>query len=207
MTLREKLIKENKNKWLDVGCNKNFEEGFYYLDVWPIKNIPLKYRSKYFRVNILNASNKELKILGKFDLVRMQHVLEHFSYEEGLVVIKNIVKLLKNEGILLVTVPDLKINVNKYINKKYKKWKAFKWWAMKRILSNAPDSFYFSVFAYSLPITSHKWCYDYEGLEYLLKLSGFFRKIKKIDFTDSLASFPFTHNRPEEDVCIMAFKK
>ena len=88
MTLREKLIKENRNRWLDVGCNKNFEEGFYYLDTWPVKKIPTKYREKYFELDILKASKKELEFLGKFDVVRMQHVLEHFSYEEGLIVIK-----------------------------------------------------------------------------------------------------------------------
>jgi len=211
MTLRGKLIKENKNRWLDVGCNKNFEEGFYYLDTWPVKNIPLEYRKRYFKINIFKASNKELKSLGKFDLVRMQHVLEHFSYEEGLIVLRNLAKLLRNEGVFIATVPDLRVHVDKYINKKYKKWKTYKWWtkcwAMKRIPPNAPDSFYFSVFAYSLPITAHKWCYDYEGLAYLLKLSGLFHKIRKIDFKNSLASFPFTHNRPEEDVCIMALKK
>jgi len=30
MTLREKLIKTNKNRWLDVGCGKNFEKGFIF---------------------------------------------------------------------------------------------------------------------------------------------------------------------------------
>jgi len=41
----------------------------------------------------------------------------------------------------------------------------------------------------------------------LLKLSGVFHKIKKVDFKDPLASFPFTHNRPEEDVRVIAIKK
>lgn len=211
MTLKEKLIKENKNKWLDVGCNKNFEQGFYYLDTWPIEKIPLKYRKKYFELDILRATDKKIKLLGKFDLIRMQHVLEHFPYEEGLIVIGKIAKILKNEGIFIVTVPDLKIHTEKYINRKYKKWGDYSWWikkwATKRIPADAPDSFYFSVFAYSLPVTPHKWCYDYNGLEYLLKSSKLFRKIKKIDFRNPLASFPFTHNRPEEDVCVMAIKK
>jgi len=211
MTLCEKLIKENKNRWLDVGCNKNFEVGFYYLDTWPIGKIPVEYRKKYFSLDILKAANKDLKLLGKFDFIRMQHVLEHFSYEEGLTVVSKIAKILKNKGIFIATVPDLKIHANKYINGKYKKWKTYDWWikkwATKRIPADAPDSFYFSVFAYSLPITPHKWCYDYDGLEYLLKLSGLFYKIQKVDFKDPLASFPFTHNRPEEDVCIMAIKK
>jgi len=207
MSLREKLIKENKNRWLDVGCNRNFEEGFYYLDIWPAKKIPLKHRKRYFRINILNASNKKLKALRKFDLVRMQHFLEHFSYEEGKIIIKKTAKLLKKDGCCIITVPDLRINALRYIEKKYKKWKAFKSWATKRIPEDAPNSFYFSVFTYSLPITPHKWCYDYEGLEYLLKSSGFFKSIKELKLNDPLASSPFTHNRPEEDVCVIAVKK
>jgi len=40
MILKEKLIKENKTIWLDIGCGKNFEEGFYYLDIKPKRKIP-----------------------------------------------------------------------------------------------------------------------------------------------------------------------
>lgn len=207
MTIQEKLIKEKKDKWLDIGCNKNFEEGFYCLDIFSKKNISMRYKRKYFKMDILKASNEDLKAIGKFDLVRAQHLLEHFPYEEGRVVIKNMARLLKRNGYLIITVPDLRINISKYIEKKYKKWKAFKSWATKRIPEDAPNSFYFSVFTYSLPITPHKWCYDYEGLEYLLKSSGFFKSIKELKLNDPLASSPFTHNRPEEDVCVIAFKK
>jgi len=204
MTFQEKLIREKKNNWIDIGCGRNFEKMFYYLDIFPQKDISIEYRKKYFQINMLDASKNDLKKIGKFDLVRMQHSLEHFSYEEGKIVINNVKNILKKEGYLLITVPDLKINILKYFKKEYKKWKSFKKWAMKRIPKNAPDSFYFSVFAYSLPITPHKWCYDYEGLKYLLESSGFLKNIREIKFNDSLASFPFTHNRPEEDVCVIA---
>lgn len=206
MTLREKLIKENKNRWLDVGCWENFEEDFYYLDIRPKKLIPLEHRKKYFKINILNATDKELRAIGKFDLIRMQHLLEHFPYEEGKIVIKKVARLLKKGGHVLITVPDLKINIDKYIKKKYKKWKYFKKWATKRVPRDAPESFYFSVFAHFLLIMPHKWCYDAAGLKYLLKSSGFFKNIQELKLNDSLASFPFTHNRPEEDVCVMANK-
>ena len=206
MTLQEKLIKEKKGKWLDIGCNKNFEEGFYYLDIFSKKDIPTRYKKRYFKMDILKVSNKNLKAIGRFDFVRAQHLLEHFPYEEGRVVIKNIARLLRRNGYLIITVPDLRINISKYIEKKYKKWKTFKSWATKRIPQDAPDSFYFSVFVYSLPITSHKWCYDYEGLKYLLKSSSLFKSIKELKLNNPLASFPFTHNRPEEDVCVIARK-
>lgn len=207
MNLKEKLISEHKTRWLDVGCGGNFEEGFFYLDTFPEEILDPKFKDRYFRIDILNCSQQELESLGKFDLIRMQHTFEHFSYEEGQRVSLVCAKILKKEGIILITVPDLKVHIKKYTNNKYSKGDKFKEWANKRIPENAPSSFYFSVFAYSMPYESHKWCYDYEGLKYQLELSKKYKNIKEIKFSDPLANYPFTHNRPEEDVCIIASKK
>jgi predicted SAM-dependent methyltransferase len=130
MTLRENLIKQNKTHWLDVGCGRNFEDGFLFLDKFPKEFIDLKELDKYFQVDLLNASDDQLRFLGQFDLIRMQHVMEHFTFEDGKKVLQIIAKLLKNNGIILITVPDLKININKYLNNGYKKWPGFK---MKRL--------------------------------------------------------------------------
>ncbi len=207
MNLKDKLIKENKTKWLDIGCNKNFEKNFYYMDIFSKKGIKQEYRPKYFKANILKTKLKHLKLIGEFDMIRMQHVLEHFGYEDGLIILKNISKILKPDGILVITVPDLKININKYINNNYSKWRAYRGWAQKRIPKNAPASFYFSVYTHCLLVTEHKWCYDYVGLKYLLKLSNCYKNIKELKFTNKLSSYPFTHNRPEEDVCVIAVNK
>ena len=144
MTFQEKLIRENKKRWLDIGCGKNFEKGFYYLDVFSKKDIPSKYRKKYFKINILKPSDKELKSIGKFNLVRMQHVIEHFSYEEAKIVIKNVGKLLKQGGYFIITTPDLRINIGKYLRKEYNKLKTFKKWAIAKakIPKDAPASFF-----------------------------------------------------------------
>lgn len=206
MNLKNKLIGERKIHWLDVGCGGNFENGFCYLDTFPEGIIDSKFRDKYFRIDIANAPEETLAKLGKFDLVRMQHTFEHFSYEEGREVLKNCAKLLNKDGIILITTPDLKIHIKKYLNDEYKNWNGFKWWANKRISVNAPNSFYFSIFAHSMPYESHKWCYDFEGLKYQLEISGEFKDIREIALDDSLASVPFTHNRPEEDICVIAVK-
>ena len=206
MNLKEKLIKENKNRWLDIGCGGNFESGFHYLDIFPEGIINPKFKKRYFRVDILNFSEAERKKLGKFDLVRMQHFLEHFSYEDGKQILENCAKMLKKNGVILITVPNLKIHIEKYLNDEYKNWKGFKWWANKRIPEDAPNSFYFSIFSYSMPYESHKWCYDFEGLKYLLELTDEYKNIKELKVNDPLAKVPFTHNRPEEDVCTVANK-
>lgn len=205
MTLKEQLIQKDKKRWLDIGCGYNFSPGFLCIDKEVRLTNLLKLRN-FFKIDILTVTQEQLGKLGKFDLVRMQHTFEHFTYEEGREVLKNVAKLLKPDGVILITVPDLKINIKKYLNHEYKNWKTFTWWAHKRIPKDAPDSFYFSIFAHSMPYEQHKWCYDYEGLEYQLKLSGEFKNIKELKVNDPLASVPFTHNRPEEDICVIAKK-
>ncbi|MEK7128997.1 MAG: methyltransferase domain-containing protein [Patescibacteria group bacterium] len=206
MDLKNKLIKERKTRWLDIGCGGNFEDNFYYLDIFPEGIIDSKFRNKYFRIDIVNSPEESFTKLGKFDLVRMQHTFEHFSYEEGKGALKNCAKLLNKDGFIIITTPDLKIHIQKYLNDEYKNWEGFKWWANQRIPENAPNSFYFSIFAHSMPYESHKWCYDFDGLRYQLEFSGEFSDVRELKLNDPLASIPFTHNKPEEDVCIIATK-
>lgn len=215
MNLKEKLLSQGKTRWLDIGSAENFEEGFFYMDILPlksfktksIKNVEKKYGKKYFHHDITNLSEKAIKELGKFDYIRMQHTFEHFSYEGGQEALKNCAKLLKKDGTLTISVPDLRIHVQRYLNNDYKKWDGFKWWALKRIPANSPSSFFFSIFAYSMPWEQHKWCYDYEGLEFQLKKTKQFKDIRELKLDNELTNVPFTHNRPEEDVCIIATRK
>ena len=89
----------------------------------------------------------------------MQHAFEHFEFEDVNKILSNCAKLLNEDGYLIITTPDLKVHINNYLNNGYKKWNGFKWWAHKRIPMNSPMSFYFSVFAHSMPWEKHKWCY------------------------------------------------
>lgn len=204
MNLREKLVSENKKRWLDIGNGGNFEDGFYYMDILALSENHQEKSDHYFQKDILDLKTKDFKELGKFDFVRMQHFFEHLTVEEGQKALKNIAKLLKKDSYILITTPNLKVHIDKYLNSQYKNWEGFKWWANKRIPENSPDSFYFSIFAHSMPWEQHKWCYDYEGLKFQLENSRKFKKIRELKQTDELANNPFTHNRPEEDVCIIA---
>ena len=186
-------------RWLDIGCGGNFENDFFYLDNFPEDTI--KDRQKYFRVDIVNMNDDEADRIGKFDLVRLQHVFEHFTPEEGIRVLGNCAKLLNPDGYILISTPDLKKYVHMYLSGKIKE--NFPW-ALTRIEKNSPDSFYFSVFAHSVLHEQHKWCYDIEGLIYQMNATGKFKNITELRITDELAASPFTHNRPHEDVCVLA---
>jgi predicted SAM-dependent methyltransferase len=208
MNLKESLIKSKRTKWLNVGCGDNFDEGFYYIDIFPAGVISEKFRDKYFRIDIVRAGKKELSGLGKFDFVRMQHVFEHFTPEDGNKVLINCAYLLKPGGILLLSTPDLTVHIKNYLKDSYKKMPEFSWWADRRIPKDSPPSYYFSVFAHGIFYGGeHKWCYDFEGLLFQLNSTEKFTKIKKLNINDKLANIPFTHNRPEEDLCVIAVKK
>jgi SAM-dependent methyltransferase len=205
-TLRAQLVKAGRTRWLDVGCGNNIEPGFLRMDTYPVTRFPVKERRGYIRGDILRLGNSRAARLGGFDVVRLQHVFEHFTFEDGAKVLKNCARLLKSGGIMLITVPDLKVHIRRYLHNQYKT-SSFRYWAHERIPKNSPNSFYFAMFAHSSPHEQHKWCYDYEGLRYQLAACGEFKSIRHLSFRNPLASYPFTHNRPDEDVCAMAVKR
>jgi predicted SAM-dependent methyltransferase len=206
-SLREQLLHSLKTRWLDVGCGGNFEEGFFYADIFPEGLIDPQFRSRYYRLDILCAPADEFTNLGQFDLVRMQHTFEHFSYEEGQHVLSNCARLVRPGGLILITVPDLRIHLQRYFRGEYGMDDGFTQWATRRIPHDAPPSFYFSIFAHSMPYESHKWCYDSEGLCWQLKTNGAYFNIVQIGRDSMLASKPFTHNRPDEDLCVIATRR
>lgn len=196
--LKEKLQKEKRTRWLDIGCGGNLAEDFVYIDTFPEGIVEKK--DKYFRLDIINATDFQLERVGKYDLVRMQHVFEHFTPEDGIRVLNNCARLLNTDGYILITTPDLKRFVNMYLSGKIND----NMWALNRINKDSPNSFYFSIFAHSMLYEQHKWCYDAEGLIYQLESTNQFKNIHEILLSDELANIPFTHNKPDEDVCIVA---
>ena len=193
------MLNENKSRWLDIGCGGIFGNNFICIDLFPETLVNKKV--KYFRIDIINATDTEINKLGKFDLIRMQHVFEHFTPENGIKVLNNCAKLLNKDAYILISTPDLKRYVHLYLSGKINE--NFDW-ALKRINKESPNSFYFSIFFHSMLFEEHKWCYDAEGIKYQLKLTQKFKNIQEIKLTDGLASIPFTHKRPNEDVCVIA---
>ncbi len=196
--LRKKLLTEKKTRWLEIGCGGTFDDNFTYVDLFPETLVSQK--GRYFRMDMVNASESALERLGKFDLIRMQHVFEHFTPESGKIVLENCARLLNKDGYILLSTPDLRKYVEFYLSGQIRDNYD---WALNRIPKDSPNSFYFSIFSHSLPFEKHEWCYDAEGLIYQLERSGKFRNIRELTLDDDLANIPFTHNRPNEDVCVI----
>jgi predicted SAM-dependent methyltransferase len=203
-------LESGKSRWLEIGCGGKLDDDFHYVDIFPEGIVDRSARGRYSRLDIVNASTQDLEKLGRFDFVRMQHVFEHFTPEDGSRVLQNVGSLLHAGGLLLITTPDLRIHSKTYLNGGYKdnvRMESYNSNARMRIPEDAPNSFYFSVFAHSLLYEKHLWCYDFDGLRYQLSRTDLFEEIEEIGLEHPLASCPFTHNRPEYDVCVLARRK
>ena len=205
-SLENKLIRQKQSRWLDLGSSSHLSKGFHFADLYPSSEAKESMRSRYVQFNMVTATQDELERLGKWDLIRMQHVFEHLTMEDGLKGLINCSDLLNEDGYLLITVPDLNIFIDEYRNGSLHTMPTFSDWARTRVPADAPESFYFSIFSHSVPHQQHMWCYDEEGLIYQLQRSKRFKNIKRLSVFSPLAKIPFTHNRPLEDLCILAQK-
>ena len=210
--LRNHLIKNNKTRWLDIGSSLFNDNYFCCLNIHSPSLIEPAFQSKYFQADILSLTNEQKTSLGKFDLIRMQHVFEHFSLEEGKLVLQVCSDILNHDGYLIITVPDLKIHIQSYFDG-YRWMKPYVEFVQNRVPKDAPPSFIFSMYAHQggytpilNPGDAHKWCYDFEGLKYQLESVKCFKNIQQVGLLHPDANIPFTHNRPHEDLCLIAQK-
>lgn len=200
----ENLLKENGQlRWLEVGTGGKNYDGFDKIDIidFPADVAP----SNYKKLDIINCTDEELLQLGKYDFVRMQHVFEHFTIEDGLKVLTNCSKVLKSGGYILISCPDIDIVIDHYLKGTIKQLNGS--WGLGRIGENAPDSFYLSIFLYSELHEPHLWSYNAEGLVRQLERAGCFENIEVLDLSNTKASIPFTHNRSDQDVVVIAQRK
>jgi len=203
----QEVLKANKQlRWLDLGSSSRISEGFHFADLHAPSESSEAMGGRYFQFNMVTATENDLRQLGKWDLIRMQHVFEHLTIEDGLIGLEKCWELLNEGGYLLITVPDLNIFIDEYRNGTLHTMDSFKDWALTRIPKDAPESFYFSIFTHSVLHQQHMWCYDEEGLKFQLSRTGKFKNIKRLSVFHPLAGVPFTHNRPLEDLCILAQK-
>lgn len=109
----EKLVKENKNsKILDLGC------GDYYLGKY--KNVEgyeiSERKNVYFKPKIYDGK-KLPETDNKYDIVISNNVIEHVENQEGY--LKEIKRVLKNKGILVIFMPNSAYYFNRFFTINY----------------------------------------------------------------------------------------
>jgi SAM-dependent methyltransferase len=204
--LRDQLVSAGQTRWLDVGGKYPPEKGFISLNLGS-KPEGEPEDAPYIQADFLQMRDEDLKSLGTFDLVRLQHVFEHFSFQEGQIVLQRCAILLRPGGFLLLSVPNLRFHIAGYLigpmwyRLIYPSYPNFTRWFLP---SDAPSSMTFSIFTHQGG--EHKFCYDRKSLLYSVRSVGYYENVQILSILSPLAGVPFTHNRPAEDLCLLAQK-
>lgn len=98
-----------KAKFLNLGCGSRFHEDWVNIDYLPSDE-------KVIKCDILAGLPFEE---GSFDACYSSHMIEHFSKEDSLLLIKEMFRVLKIGGICRIVVPDFQDCVAEY-NKVFK---------------------------------------------------------------------------------------
>jgi predicted SAM-dependent methyltransferase len=132
-------------KALNIGCG---DQHFDSTDKIEWLNMDLDARDG--KVEVAGDVSKELPFPAEmFDIMVASHIVEHIEMSKVSNVLKDWMRCLKKDGVLLITVPDSRALAERYITK------------------------YITHFIFSINMTGpyhgketdhHAWCYDYDEL-------------------------------------------
>ena len=143
--LIDRIINNNSGTLLDIGCGEGHTLKFFDENGWVVRGIDFSEQGlkqinpemlSYAEIgNMDNIITEEISAGNLYDVVNLKNVLEHVRNPIRL--LKNIRKLVKNSGCLVVTVPndfsDLQkyCYKNDYIDEKFGLEKKMHWFSVK----------------------------------------------------------------------------
>jgi SAM-dependent methyltransferase len=195
-------LRERQASKLHLGCFSQVHPGWVNTDVTPhlfVTRVPglpallhklglisadrlTEHRSGAFRgVYYLDAARKFPLPNSRFDYVFTSHMLEHLYPEEGETCIREIYRVLRPNGVVRISVPDLDLHVAEYN-------------------CQNPNSFLDSIFGYTGSGRGrkhrNKWWYNEESLSLSLRQAGF-REVYRCTFRQGrCADVELLDNRP-----------
>ena len=156
---------------LNIGCGNDIKEGFINIDVKKEFGNSIGNNLTFLVCNI----SKGLPFKNStFDFVLAQDILEHFDKYLFHVVLSEIIRVLKINGIIQLRVPDFEIILNEITNKK------LNFFDMLDLIYGEP---LIASEIYTGSFGIHKWGFSKKSLKIIGKKFGIdFKEIKNIGF-------------------------
>ncbi|MDD2524064.1 MAG: methyltransferase domain-containing protein [Endomicrobiia bacterium] len=180
--LQKKQLKNLKKKMnpktmLHLGCGRNYFNDWINIDNNSYNDIQ--------KLDLHWDVRKKLPFKdNSVDFIYNEHFFEHLSIEESLSVLNDFKRILKPNGVIRISMPDLDEIVQIYLNPHYKP-EDFSAVMGTELLTKAEFlNVYFRWWG-------HQWLYNWEELERRLKAAGF-SKIKKCKI--GISEYPELNN-------------
>ena len=169
------LLTQNKDHLkLNVGCGTDYKKGWVNIDNNSDENIE-KLDLNWDLRNPLPFEDNSV------DYIFHEHFQEHLTPEEGIKITKDLMRVLKPDGVLRIATPDLEYIVDKYLHLDLKDDPVLTKFGLDFIQTRAERM------NVGFRWWGHKWMYDWEELERRLKESGC-SKIKRCKLRKSTHS-------------------
>jgi len=164
---------------LHVGCGPNYVPGWVNIDA-----------DKQYRADVYVDASKPLPYeTDSVDAVLNQHFIEHLTLEEGMVFLKDCVRILKPGGLIRISTPDLLWLVQDYNKSTPGNLQAY--WCTPNFATRC------EMLNFSMKSWQHKFTFDEEDLTHRLMLAGFKNIVRRNNSTYAPVFEGVETGRPE----------
>jgi predicted SAM-dependent methyltransferase len=168
MAVIEAYLAAHEIRKLHIGCGSNRLEGWLNSDYFP----------KAEGVLHLDATARFPIGDAELDYIFSEHMIEHVSYAEGISMLCECHRVLRPNGIIRISTPDLQFLMDLYRDDKSELQKEYIKWATEKFIKDAPycdDVFVINNFFRDW---GHLFIYDEKTLRRSLETSGFVNIIR-----------------------------
>lgn len=159
----ENYFSTHEVKKLHIGCGGNIIDGWLNSDFFPTSDDVL----------YLDATERFPFENDVFDYIFSEHMIEHVSYSNGFAMLIDCQRVLKNNGKIRISTPDLQFLINLYRSDKSELQIEYIKWATDQFIKNSPyldDTFVINNFVRDW---GHLFIYDEKTLRSSLERAGF----------------------------------
>jgi predicted SAM-dependent methyltransferase len=152
-----------ESRKLHIGCSDNIIDGWLNSDLSPISDDVLT----------LDATKKFPFESNNMGYIFSEHMIEHISYSSGLAMLRECHRVLRNNGKVRISTPDLQFLIDLYRSEKSELQIEYIKFATKLFIKNAPypdDTFVINNFVRDW---GHLFIYDEKTLRSSLEKAGF----------------------------------
>jgi predicted SAM-dependent methyltransferase len=161
--IRKRYFKSKDVRMLQIGCGNRILDGWLNADLFPLR----------MRVMHLNAIRRFPFGNETFDYIFSEHMIEHVSYPQGVMMLSECCRILKKGGKIRISTPDLTFLSDLHREKKSQLQESYVKWVTERIIRSAPSCHSAFVINNFVRAWGHQFIYDEKVLSESLKRAGF----------------------------------
>ena len=159
----ERYFSEHEERKLHLGCGRNMIDGWLNSDFIPLRDDVL----------FLDVTNRFPFENDTFDYIFCEHMIEHISYADGFTMLSECQRVLKNNGKIRISTPDLEFLIDMYQDNKSELQLDYMKWSTENYINHAPypsDTFVINNFVRNW---GHLFIYDEKTLRSSFERAGF----------------------------------